>query len=294
MTVAGYTRRQEDWKFQADLAKKEIEQLDKQILAAEIRKQIAENDLENHEKQITQAEEVEEFLKLKFTNQQLYSWMVSRLSTLYFQAYQMAFELAKQAERTFRHELRPDENSLSFLQLTYWDSLKKGLLAGEQLNHDLRRMEAAHLDANRRELEITKHVSLFQLNPKALLSLRETGSCEFDIPEVLFDMDFAGHYFRRIKVVRLTLPCVIGPYTSVSATLSLKESSIRRDQTVLPGTAPPCPLLTLKPPCCLRLPLQPARPIRMAAPSISTSMTHATCPLKAPAPSAVGIWNCHR
>jgi hypothetical protein len=110
-------------------------------------------------------------------------------------------------------------------------------------------MEKAHLEANRRELEITKHVSLFQLEPIALLKLRETGHCDIHIPEVLFDMDFSGHYFRRIKAVRLTIPCVVGPYTNVSATLALTGSWTRKnndladpnqpeqDTTILPQTA---------------------------------------------------------
>jgi Tc toxin complex TcA C-terminal TcB-binding domain len=229
-TVAGYDRRQDDWDFQADQAKKEAEQLDKQILAAQIRQQISEADLENHDQQIAQAKEVEEFLKTKFTNQQLYSWMVSKLSSAYFQAYQMALQLGKQADQAFKHELGPEEAGLSpFVTSLYWDGLKKGLLAGEQLHQDLRRMEKAYLEANRRELEITKHVSLFQLDPTALLALRETGSCEIHIPEVLFDMDFPGHYFRRIKAVRLTIPCVVGPYTNVSATLTLTESWTRKN-----------------------------------------------------------------
>ena len=67
-------------------------------------------------------------------------------------------------------------------------------------------MESAYLDANRRELEITKHVSLFQLDPNALLEFRETGTGEVHIPEVLFDMDYAGHYYRRIKAMRITIP----------------------------------------------------------------------------------------
>ena len=131
----------------------------------------------------------------------------------------------------------------------YWDSLKKGLTAGEQLHHDLRRLEQAHRDANRRELEITKPVSLFEIDPAAVLELRQTGACDIHIPEVRFDLDFAGHYFRRIKAVRLTIPGVAGPYTNVSATLTLTQSWTRRevpldmsvpperDLTVLPQTA---------------------------------------------------------
>ena len=236
--MAQREHRQDDWTFQAEQAKKEIEQLDKQILAAEIRLQIAEADLKNHEKQIAQAEEAEAFMKAKFTNQELYIWTVSKLSTLHFQTYQMAYKLAQQAEKCFQHELGPSEKSLSFITGYYWDSLKKGLLAGEQLNYDLRRMEKAYLEANQRELEMTKHISLMQFDPGALLVLRETGSCEIHIPEVFFDMDFPGQYFRRIKAVRVTIPCVAGPYTNVSATLRLTESWIRSTADVATDPEP--------------------------------------------------------
>src|SRR5262245_41833003 len=119
-TMGGYKQRKSDWDFQAGLTKREIEQLDKQILAAEIRLQIAEADLENHEKQIARAEEAEAFLKTKFTNQELYSWTVSKISTLYFQTYQMAYKLAQQAEKCFQHELGPEQKGLSFISNYYW------------------------------------------------------------------------------------------------------------------------------------------------------------------------------
>lgn len=88
-------------------------------------------------------------------------------------------------------------------------------------------MEAAYLERNRRELEITKHVSLRELDPEALLNLRRTGSCEFNIPEVLFDLDFPGHYFRRIKSASVSVPCVVGPYVGVTGTLRLMSSKLR-------------------------------------------------------------------
>ena len=42
-------------------------------------------------------------------------------------------------------------------------------------------------------------------------------------------MDYPGHYMRRIKSVNLTIPCVVGPYTSVNCTLSLLKNEIRID-----------------------------------------------------------------
>ncbi|MCP9448641.1 MAG: neuraminidase-like domain-containing protein [Nitrospira sp.] len=230
-----HERRWAEWKLQEELASKELEQIDKQIAAAEIRLAIAEKDLENHDRQIENAKGVDAFMREKFTNQELYNWMVSQVSGLYFQGYQMAYELAKRTERALRHELAlPDANFITF---GHWDNLKKGLLAGEKLHHDLKRMEVAYLERNRREYELTKHVSLAQLNPLALLQLKQTGECEFAIPEMLFDLDHPGHYMRRIKAVSLTIPCVVGPYTSVGAKLTLTRSRFRTNADIAAGYA---------------------------------------------------------
>jgi hypothetical protein len=224
---AGWIRRQDEWKLQARLAKIEKDQIQKQRDGADIRRQIAENELANHEKQIEQAAEIEDFLREKFTKQDLYTWMVTQVSSVYFQAYKLACDMAKRAERIYRYELGIGDSS--FIQFGAWDNLRKGLLAGERLSLDLRRLEAAYLDKNRRTYELTRHISLAQLDPWALIALRETGECDVEIPEALFDLDYPGHYLRRIKSVSLTLPCVAGPYTSVSCTLTLHKHKTRRD-----------------------------------------------------------------
>jgi hypothetical protein len=224
-TVAGYQRRQEDWDFQKDLAIKEIEQLEEQITAAEIRIAIAEKELENHQLQIENAQATDEFMRSKYTNQELYQWQIGQISGVYFQSYQLAYDLAKRAERCFRFELGLQDSS--YIQFGYWDSLKKGLLSGEKLQYDLRRLESAYLDQHRREFELTKSISLALLDPLALIQLRETGRCFLRLPEEIFDLDYPGHYFRRIKSVSLTLPCVVGPYTTISCTLRLLKNSLR-------------------------------------------------------------------
>ncbi len=40
-------------------------------------------------------------------------------------------------------------------------------------------------------------------------------------------MDCPGHYMRRISSVAVTIPCVVGPYTSVSCTVRLLSHAIR-------------------------------------------------------------------
>jgi len=224
-TIGGHQRRYDEWRFQSNTAAKELEQIDKQILANEIRKQIAESEITNHDQQMKNTQEVDEFMRDKYTSQQLYSWMVGQISSVYFRTYQLAHDISKRAERTYCFELGLKESS--FIEFGYWDSLKKGLVVGERLYLDLKRMEAAYLDKNKREYEITKHVSLMQLDPVALLLLKETGRCEVNLPEALLDLDFPGHYLRRIKSVSLTIPCVTGPYSSVPCTLTLLKHSVR-------------------------------------------------------------------
>ena len=53
------------------------------------------------------------------------------------------------------------------------------------------------------------------------------GVCEVDVPEWLFDIDYPGHYFRRLKTVGLSIPAVVGRGASVNATLTLLNSKVR-------------------------------------------------------------------
>jgi hypothetical protein len=168
----------------------------------------------------------------KKTSKALYTWMKREVKGLYSQCFQFAFDIAKKAERALQHELGNPE--LSYLQFGYLAG-KEGLLAGEKLYLDVKRMEMAYHDLNQREYELTKHVSLLQVNPLALLQLRTTGRCTVVLPEELFDMDGPGHYFRRIKSVAVSIPCVVGPYTSVNCTLTLLKSSIRKTQLLRDG-----------------------------------------------------------
>lgn len=236
-TMGSYQRRQDEWSFQGRLATIEGQQIDKQIAAAQIRLAIAQQELDNQNLQIDQSQAVDEYLRSKYTNQQLFDWMLTQVSTVYFQSYQLAYDMAKRAEKSFQLELaRPDA---TFIQFGYWDSLKKGLLAGERLANDIHRMDASYYDQNKRLLEITKHISLAQVTPLSLVQLKETGMCLVSLPEWLFDMDFPGHYRRRIRSVAITIPCVVGPYTSINCTLSLTNHGVRLKDDVAAGYGDP-------------------------------------------------------
>ena len=236
-TMGSYRRRAEDWALQVFLAQKELDGQERQIAAAEIRVAVAEADWANQELQIQNSLETRDFMHQKFTNQELYDWMVAQISTLYFKSYQLAVDMARKAERAYAHELGVATPGI--IQYGYWDNLKKGLLAGDHLHHDLKRLEVAYLDRNRREYELTKHVSLRAVDPTALVRMRETGEAVFGLPEAIFDMDFPGHYMRRIKSVSLSIPCISGPYSGVHVTLRLLKSRIRRIPDLINGDYPP-------------------------------------------------------
>jgi hypothetical protein len=236
--MAGYTRREQEWAFQSNLAAGEITQTYKQLRAAQIREAVAEREWTNHQQQIRNAEEIEAFLAGesggKTTTRAFYAWMRRETRGLYGQSLQLAVEVARKAERALRQEL--GDPDLAYIQPGYLAG-REGLLAGERLQLDLKRMELAYHELNRREYELTRHVSLLQVAPEELLRLRATGRCTLAIPESLFDMDGPGHYFRRIRSVAVSVPCVTGPYTSVNCTLTLVRSSIRRSPALAGGYA---------------------------------------------------------
>lgn len=235
-TLGGYDRRNDDWALQERVTSLEMDHIDQQIVAAEIRKEIAEADLASHDQQIENNEKTDEFMRDKYTNKELYSWMVNQITSVYFKAYKLAYDMTKKAEKCYQHELGSTD---TFMEFGYWDSMKKGLQAADHMFHDLKRMEVSYLDKNKREYELTKHVSLSHLDPLALVRLRATGVCDFEIPEALYDMDHPGHYFRRIKSISISLPCIAGPYTSVSGKLSELSNKYRKTTAKAAGAATP-------------------------------------------------------
>jgi hypothetical protein len=239
---ANFTRRREGWTNQKVLAEYDMKSLDRQIKAAELRLDIANRSLVLHQKSIDQIQYILDLTDGKFTNLGLYTWLSTQLQRLYRGAYQNALALAKLAEQAFRFE-RGDDTSPG-LAMSYWDPTHAGLIAGEQLLIDLQTLERRYLETNYRTLEVDQAFALSQIDAQALLDLRVTGECTFTVGEVFFDLFYPGHYKRRIKAARLTIPCITGPYANVSASLNLDKSWIRPTAAL----GPPVPPLVEVPP----------------------------------------------
>ena len=213
---ASYSRRLEDWDLQLKLAKYEAASIGIQQTINDIALQSATADLAIHIQQITDNEKLQDFYSSKFTNKELYQWMVDQISSVHYQAFQVAQDLARKAQIAYQFELNTSE---TFISYGYWDSTRRGLLSGEKLVSDLGRLEKAYSDNNVRSLEIQKIVSLKDISITELDKLIKTGSCKISLTEQLYDWDFPGHYNRKIKSVYITIPAIVGPYQSIKASL---------------------------------------------------------------------------
>jgi len=237
LTRAGWCRRMQDWRHQRDILRIQIEGVELQILGAERRRHDALQTLNNFQRQIEQSTEVLDFLRDKFTNHAVYLFLQKNTADLHYQMYDLALSAAREAERAFHVERGHDPRK--FICCEGWDNLHEGLLAGERLQLSLAQMEKEYCDRNRREYELTKHISLRLQFPMEFLRLKITGHCEIEIPEWMFDMDYPGQFMRRIKDVSVTIPSVSGPYNGVHCRLTLLRSTTRID-----------PLLSLAPARC--------------------------------------------
>jgi hypothetical protein len=229
-TQGSYQRRQAEWTYQIQSATLEIAANTQQQTTVGLHNTMLADDLNAHNVQINAQQLQDDLLHSKFTNEDLYLWMIGQLSTVYRSAYNLALGMAMKAERCFRQEIG-NSPSPPFIQPNYWDDSKMGLLAANGLINDLNSLDSAYMEQNQREYELSKQLALSQLDPLALYTLKKTGACSFSVPEIVFDLDHPGQYMRRHKTVSLSIPCIAGPYTSITATLSLISCKYRNNNT---------------------------------------------------------------
>jgi hypothetical protein len=204
------------------------------------------------EDQMAQHDEIDRFLRTKYTNAALYTWTINSLQRLYHESYNQALDVASQAEWAFRFErgdapnqsqsgteLLGDTND-TFIKAGYWNTTYDGLLSGESLSAALRRLQAAYVAAQTHDFEISRVVSLRQAAPEALLSVRSSTASNtgtFTLSEIMWDMDFPGHYSRRIRSIRIRILCDQAAMAPLNATLTLLNHKFRASADVSDGYA---------------------------------------------------------
>src|SRR5690606_12543551 len=128
-----FERVNEDWKLQMQIAENNMRSIEAQLQAVQFEIDVALQNDKLNQTQIDQASEVINFLQTKFTNKELYQWMAGQLSTIYFQAYNAALTVARMAETAYQYEINTENR---FINDNSWNSLYKGLLAGDTLTQN--------------------------------------------------------------------------------------------------------------------------------------------------------------
>lgn len=258
--VANFERRKQEWELQKALAEQDERIGDQQISMAEDHVRVAEQESTIAEMQSDNAKEVVDFLTNKFTNKELYDWMSGVLERVYSFFLQQATATAQLAQNQLGFERQ--ETPPAYIQADYWEAPsedtgngkapdRRGLTGSARLLQDIYQLDQYAFDTNKRKQQLTKTISLAQLDPFAFQRFRDTGVLPFATPMELFDRDFPGHYLRLIKRIRTSVVALIPPSQGIRATLSttglsrvvtggdmFQKINLRRDPETVALSAP--------------------------------------------------------
>lgn len=234
---ANYEEKQKDWQFQLDFGNQEVLIAGQQITIANDHVDVVTQQQTIAALQATNAQNTLDFLtNQKFTNAALYQWMSGVLQGVYSYFLQQATTIARMAQNQLAFERQ--QPLLNVIQADYWQppsagntsggttansgqpADSKGLTAAELLLEDIYKLDQYAFLTNQRKLQITKTISLAQLDPFAFQQFTETGVLRFATPAALFDADFPGHYLRLIQQVRTSVIALIPPIQGIRATLA--------------------------------------------------------------------------
>lgn len=218
-----YRRRRQDWEVQYKQAELEIRAIDRQIQVQQRQVQASQTQLEQIEAEYAQAQTLLDYFSSRFTNESLYVWMTSQLSSLYLKAYDAVMSICLTTEAAWQYET--GQFACGFMQPGVWNDIYQGLLVGETMKLSLIQMEQAFVYQNARRQEITKTLSLKALAPDAFATLKATGTTSFALTNEDFS-DYPGLSNLRIKTVSVSLPALVGPYQDICATLTQTRSTI--------------------------------------------------------------------
>ena len=224
---ASVVLREREWVAGLNRAAAAVREVDQRALTMNLNIAYRQAELDAQVTSVTQAEQIETFLRDSFTRTEVYAWKVDRLRELFRRACDVAFESALAADAAFRAQREPGDPH-SFVTVQPPRDAREELTTGHALLTCLQEMRRTFHATERTGPHVVRQFSLRDVDPWALYYLREEGKTTFSLPEVLFDIDHPGHYDRRIRSVRVSVLCTTGPTVGVTGTLSLTGSRRRR------------------------------------------------------------------
>ena len=208
--MAGYYRRAEDYVLQANLATSELEQYGRQIISSLLREQIAQARVREPAAGRSRAP--------RRSRRSCATSSPTRSSTPGCRAssrrpttscYKLAFDVAKRAEQTLKHELmRPEFDQLDIIKFGYWDAGAQGP-AGRRDAVAWTSSAWSSPTSSRTAASTSsrKHVSLARLDPIALLQAEGDRRLRGrPCPSGCSTSTAPGQYMRRLKTVAVSIP----------------------------------------------------------------------------------------
>src|SRR5262249_46421653 len=201
--TASLEEKQIDWQDQLTQAQDDEVIANQQYTIAQDQHQIATQEQAIADLQQRHAQAVVDFLTTqKFTGAALYEWMSGILQRVYSYFLQQASAVARMAQNQLTFERQV--GNLNFIQPDYWQAPsnggvtpgtnqpgdKRGLTGSARLLQDLTRLDEYAFQTDQRKLQLTKMISLAQLDPFAFQQFCQTGVLRFSTPMDLFDRDF--------------------------------------------------------------------------------------------------------
>ncbi|MGL5810654.1 MAG: neuraminidase-like domain-containing protein [Nocardioides sp.] len=229
---ASVENRVREWTLQQGLARQDKGISDQQRQLALDQQAIVAQEGVIAQLQLAQAESTIAFLNGKFTNVELYDWMIGVLQGVYGYFLRQATSVAQLAQAQLTFEIQ--EQVPAMIRRDYWQPSddnsptapadrnrdRAGLTGSARLLQDVYQLDQFAFDNGKRKLQLTKTFSLAQLAPLEFQQFRRTGVMSFATPNRLFDEEFPGHYLRLIKRVRTSVVALVPPQRGIRATLS--------------------------------------------------------------------------
>ena len=230
---ASYEERAREWGLQQSLATFDVQIGDEQQQMANDHVDVVKQEQTVAKLQADHKKTIVDFLVNQFTSVELYDWMSATLEGVYSFFLQQATAIASLAQNQLAFERQ--EVPPQYIQADYWQSSsngqpsgstngtssdRHGLTGSARLLQDIYQLDQYAFESNKRKMQLTKTISLAQLDPYVFQRFRETGILSFTTPTELFDRDFPGHYLRLIKRVRTSLIALIPPVQGIHATLA--------------------------------------------------------------------------
>jgi len=245
-----FARRRADWKFQYESAEKQMATVQAQLDALAVRETSAQMHIAHLHTQAAHSQAQLALYQGKFTGKAMYSWLRARLASIFYTYYDLTVSRCLMAQKALQWE---KGDTQMYLRTGTWNSAWAGLLCGEGLMLALGQMETAWVKWQKRELEVTRTVSLARLFDgklssqgqavtlseavKALLdgktvevddklehsslALAAGGmlSIQFGLKALNLAAGFETAASRRIRSIAVSLPALLGPYQDVHARL---------------------------------------------------------------------------